>query len=507
MANLFYGGVLLPEIPVIEGYPNVWIRKNVSTGYYDAVYTASDILWYYSNGMYPTNESVTIKWYRLAISDGTEWVYNRDTTGSFSIDTSRTVFWSCIDIPNGSIGATDIYFYASEPTYYGIVDTAVYEVVSGTSIVGSVTADVGDIVLATITARSALTLPESLTLLNTSDAFSSSNQTLSFAYQKITVNGEYSYTIQQASAGRLYLNLIVLRGFADIGYTGKYYNISETEVASTNPIAPASKDEGDMLIWGCSANLWTNTADYGKWVCTPNDLTIICLDSTTTAPRQANFIDMGKGAVNHTFYPSPNSTGTPCVVDAVELFAEIIVRKYLIADDSKLYTIVDGALSELATTDIVAQTFLDYGVDKIPSSALLIGMTNPKVMLWQEDASKKLPTLTATVTATPTHQIIMSQAIDLMHSSIKGINSITVNCKGDVLFAVSFDNKATWMKHNGTDWVAVSDELTGMTKLEFEAITTEQWQAKYELSSDMYIRCTLTDATQFVTSVNISFIN
>ena len=111
MAKYYYSGVLLPEIPVIEGYPNVWIRKNVSSGYYDAVYTASDILWYYSNGMYPTDGSVTIKWYRLAISDGTEWVYNRDTTGSFVIDTSRTVSWSCIDIPNGSIGATDIYFY------------------------------------------------------------------------------------------------------------------------------------------------------------------------------------------------------------------------------------------------------------------------------------------------------------------------------------------------------------------------------------------------------------
>ena len=179
---------------------------------------------------------------------------------------------------------------------------------------------------------------------------------------------------------------------------------------------------------------------------------------------------------------------------------------YLVKADGKLYTVVDDALSELTTTDIVAQTFLDYGIEDIPDGALLVGLSNPEVLCWQ-DREDDFPTLTATVIATPLHQIIMSQAIDLMHSSIKGINSITVNCKGDVLFAVSFDNKATWVKHNGTDWVAVSDELTGMTKLEFEAITTEQWQAKYELSSDMYIRCTLTDATQFVTSVNISFIN
>ena len=180
--------------------------------------------------------------------------------------------------------------------------------------------------------------------------------------------------------------------------------------------------------------------------------------------------------------------------------------RYLIRSGTTLYTVVDGALSALATTDIVAQTFLDYGIENKPDGALLLGLSNPEVLYWQ-DSEEDLPTLTAMVTATPPYQIIMSRAIDLMHSSIKGIDSITVDCKGDVLFAVSFDNKATWIKHNGTDWVDVADELTGMTELELEAITAEQWQAKYEVSSDMYIKCTLTDGTQSVTSVNISFIN
>lgn len=180
--------------------------------------------------------------------------------------------------------------------------------------------------------------------------------------------------------------------------------------------------------------------------------------------------------------------------------------RYLIRSGTTLYTVVDGVLSELATTDILAQTFLDYGMADIPDSALLLGLSNPEVLYWQ-DSEEDLPTLTATVTATPPHQVIMSQEIDLMHSSIKGISGVVVDCKGTPIFAVSFDNKVTWMKWGGTDWVTVADELTGMTKLELEAITAEQWQAKYELSSDMYIRCTLTDTTQSVTSVNISFIN
>lgn len=203
--------------------------------------------------------------------------------------------------------------------------------------------------------------------------------------------------------------------------------------------------------------------------------------------------------------PKNSTTSTDIYFYGSEPIPEYI-QKYLIKTDDKLYTVVDGALLELATTDIVAQTFLDYGVDDIPDGELLVGLDNLEVLCWR-DGGDDLPTLTAIVTATPPYQIIMSRAIDLMHSSIKGIDSITVDCKGDVLFAVSFDNKATWIKYNGTDWVNVADELTGMTKLEFEAITAEQWQSKYELSSDMYIRCTLTDATQSVTSVNISFIN
>lgn len=205
--------------------------------------------------------------------------------------------------------------------------------------------------------------------------------------------------------------------------------------------------------------------------------------------------------VENKFYGN-NGTGTFVAGEVVSHHQ----HKYLIADEDKLYTVVDGALSELSTTDIVAQTFLDYGIDEIPNGELLTGLSNPEVLYWQ-DKEEDLPTLTAIVTATPPYQIIMSQAIDLMHSSIKGIDSITVDCKGEPIFAISFDNKATWVKYNGTDWVNVADELTGMTKLEFEAITTDQWQAKYELSSDMYIRCTLTDGTQSITSVNISFIN
>lgn len=180
------------------------------------------------------------------------------------------------------------------------------------------------------------------------------------------------------------------------------------------------------------------------------------------------------------------------------------LSKYLIINNDAMYTVIDNALVEVQG-ELNAQLFLDNGVDEIPSGTLLMTLSNPEVLCWTD--SDKVPTLTATVKGIPEPQVVVTKEIDLMHSSIKGINGVTVDCKGDVLFAVSFDKKATWMMHNGTEFVEVSDKLAGMTKTEFEAITTDQWQPKYEASSEMYIRCTLLDETQSVTKVDIDFIN
>ena len=188
--------------------------------------------------------------------------------------------------------------------------------------------------------------------------------------------------------------------------------------------------------------------------------------------------------------------GTDLVVD--------YLTKYLVRDNGKIYTVADDALVEVSG-EINADMFKTNGIDTIPDGSLLMTLSNPEVLCWTD--AEKLPTLTATVKGIPEPQIVMSKEIDLMHSSIKGINGVTVDCKGDVLFAISFDKKATWMMHNGTEFVEVYDKLAGMTKTEFEAITTEQWQPKYEASSDMYIRCTILDETQSITTLNIDFIN
>ena len=94
-----------------------------------------------------------------------------------------------------------------------------------------------------------------------------------------------------------------------------------------------------------------------------------------------------------------------------------------------------------------------------------------------------------------------------MGCGIKGINRVTIEIKGDVVFAVSFDNKATWKFFDGTAWQVAENEINGMNKEQFEAITESQYQIEYEQASCLYIRATLQNKTQSLTSVKIDFIN
>lgn len=320
----------------------------------------------------------------------------------------------------------------------------------------------------------------------------SSYQKIYFA-KKMVASSTETITLTQTTTGRIYL---VCGEFS-----GDFSIVMRDDMANRGTSAftvTATKDTAnDVILYAVSSSYYLSGRLQS---CEPSDLTK--LQGNVDAERLACWFDDGSGEVNHTFQTVNSTEANDAIVECVQIVPK--PYKYLVRNNDIIYTVSDGALTEITGT-LNAQLFQTYGVEEIPSGALLITLSNPEVLCWTDGLT--VPLLKATVQGVPQPQVIVSEEINLMDGSIKGIESVAIDCKGEPVFAISFDNKATWVKHNGTDWVNVADELTGMTKLEFEAITTEQWQTKYELSSDMYIRCTLTDATQSVTSVNISFIN
>lgn len=102
-----------------------------------------------------------------------------------------------------------------------------------------------------------------------------------------------------------------------------------------------------------------------------------------------------------------------------------------------------------------------------------------------------------------TEQTVTTNNIDLWDTSITGIESVTVTCTGTPAFAISFDEEITWKMHNGSEWVVLSEEATGMQAGTLEAITPEQWNE--EIDNSILMRFTLTNKEDSVTSVLIDF--
>ena len=188
--------------------------------------------------------------------------------------------------------------------------------------------------------------------------------------------------------------------------------------------------------------------------------------------------------------------------DAIEI---PFMTKYLVRDNETIYTIADNTLVEVVG-ELNADLFINSGVDTIPNGDLIKNLTRPEVLCWSNKT--EVQTLKATVKGVPkSPQSIISEKIDLMGSGIKGINSVIVDCKGDVVFTISFDNKATWKFFDGTVWQVAETEINGMNKEQFEAITESQYQTEYEQASSLYIRAVLQNEAQSLTSVKIDFIN
>ena len=179
---------------------------------------------------------------------------------------------------------------------------------------------------------------------------------------------------------------------------------------------------------------------------------------------------------------------------------------YLIRSGSTLYTITDGTLTALAETEITASLFQTYGVDEIPDGSMLVGLTDPEVLYWQ-DSTDELPDLTLTVKGTPPlPQMFTSEPMDLTHESIAGISHAAVDASEDVRFAISFDGGTTWKAHDGAAWFDTSDTVPGMLPSTMNAITAEQWAEVVVLDSYM-VRFWLPNVTAYVKSVVMHYIN
>lgn len=192
--------------------------------------------------------------------------------------------------------------------------SAFYETTGGTTLTGDISAKAGDWILATVTTRSATTFPSDWTVLRSSTVLdsSASNQRMFFLCKQVTEGGVQSITVTQTDSARIYINLLCFAGIQGFKYhsgTEVYSNTGEKTVTVTRPAY-------DLVVWGCTTNLWASSSPYGVWLC--DDLPAYSL--TGVQARQANFIDNDPSVTQRVFTPSPNSDGAkPYIIDCVEV--------------------------------------------------------------------------------------------------------------------------------------------------------------------------------------------
>jgi N-acetylneuraminic acid mutarotase len=194
-------------------------------------------------------------------------------------------------LPNMEIGVKNVYLGNADGlgervpaylhhTYTGVDYTYYYtssvaELTEGTELTSSVSCNVGDLVVAAIATRDTLTLSDGWTLISTSEVNSTdttNGQRLSWAW-KIAESTTESITVTQATAQRLYINMVALPGAT--GVTDNGYSYADSNVANIT----VTKPEG-LVLWGMTAPTWTTTAPYNGWTIS-NDSPIIELPNTT----------------------------------------------------------------------------------------------------------------------------------------------------------------------------------------------------------------------------------
>lgn len=319
---------------------------------------------------------------------------------------------------------------------------------------------------------------------------SQSYQCIYFA-KKVVENSIETVTLTQENTNIIYM----ICG----EYSGEFSVLIRNDMAkagtSNFTVTTQKNNDSDVIVYGVSSSAYLSGRAQSS---NPSDL--IKLQGNADAERLACWFDNGTGALSHDFTTCVFSGEYIAIVECVQLLPK--TNKYLIRDNTTIYTVSDGALAEVQGT-LNADLFTTYGTNEIPSGNLLMTLASPEVLCWKD--SDIVPTLKATVQGTPIgeHDVI-SDDIRIGHESIFGITSVEATASDGATFSLSFDNGAYMVYDTSSSaWVA-SD--VGMSATELVAIPTDAWSSVVNSATTMRLKATI-DGIETVSKVKFNFDN
>ena len=191
----------------------------------------------------------------------------------------------------------------------------------------------------------------------------------------------------------------------------------------------------------------------------------------------------------------------PVLGDVVEFTAasnEAWCVVHVSSDGTEPKTAIEKHISALVNL------FKTSGVEERPSGSLLLPLTDPVLLFWQ-DSLDPLPILEADVTAMPFPQTVLTENVDMTDSTILGIEKVTADSDDNTLFAVSFDGGTTWWNYVDNAWAQLSEAQSGMTKTALADIGTDAWALKATTGHYMF-RFILFEGS-YVNSIVVDYLN
>lgn len=260
---------------------------------------------------------------------------------------------------------------------------------------------------------------------------------------------------------------------------------------------------GFSWVFGTSSNSYVLIYDVILW--DTGDISLHMISIPTSQPGQYSLTTSSKNYWYTVTTSSPDVTFVKTdsgfeVQNNIIALTDPWEHRYLIRDDSNIYTVVDNALSLLGAVSVSSDLFLNSGVEDMPAMSLMNGLTNPELLYWNDMPSS---TTHLSITGTPPlPQVVIYE--DITVSETQELNIIEADASIDALFTVTFDGGTTWNYfHNGV-WITSNSIIEGMTKATLNALTHSLWQDIMAYGT-CQVRCVLPSIASYIKTLMVGY--
>lgn len=273
------------------------------------------------------------------------------------------------------------------------------------------------------------------------------------------------------------------------------YNSTSSDVALKYEIIIL--DNGVIMLY--LIDLPTSTGYYGS-------------SYIATSSGNKSYVLTGGEGTFISFIPNEDRTDYEIRYEKYELLPPFDERYLITDEDGKYYKVIEPetdegerTLEEIEVEELTADVFLEYGLEEMPDSELMMQLRNPGILYWQDNDEVEILHFTMEVGALPFNQTIFTEDVSMTDETIIGVEKVEADCDENTMFAVSVDSGVTWLAYVNGKWGVLSEQQSGMSASAMADISTDAWSEIMTTGHYMF-RFVLMEGS-YLNSLVITYVN